>query len=391
MDFYAAVIQDKTPLDEALCAQIKSSRGCVYWDVIPDGNQDKSDERTQIVKYLKAKVELNLTVPTEIEQMKDKESVPLYLKLLESGSEKKRDIRLVVVGRKGAGKTSLIKRLFQESGIATKTNGIEIHQMRCKADLNDGIWTKINRKKEVLEINARLLKPYKQSLKKHETETKKETAFRASEGMNIVEEIYNRSNIQAHYSSSTAETTKGELLKSRDDNEVPANLDLLPSQVVKLKANGVEQKKLTKSAVNMVVERRTELPTELAHKDIRTMLQSEIDFEDNEEYASVFLWDFAGDEEFYHTHQTFLSQDAIYLVVTQLNEADTEGAQDMFRLWMDSIHCYCKMEEQQNMTDSFSETETIDDKLDPPIVIVGTFKDKVAHGFGQKVLQLFLI
>ncbi|CAG2212300.1 unnamed protein product [Mytilus edulis] len=29
-----------------------------------------------------------------------------------------------------------------------------------------------------------------------------------------------------------------------------------------------------------------------------------------------------GDEEFYHTHQTFLSQDAIYLVVTNLNEAD---------------------------------------------------------------------
>ena len=53
-------------------------------------------------------------VPTEIKLMADKRSVPLCLKLLESGSEKKRDIRLVIVGKKGAGKTSLVKRLFNE-------------------------------------------------------------------------------------------------------------------------------------------------------------------------------------------------------------------------------------------------------------------------------------
>ena len=46
--------------------------------------------------------------------MADKRSIDLYLKLLESGSEKKRDIRLVIVGKKGAGKTSLVKRLFNE-------------------------------------------------------------------------------------------------------------------------------------------------------------------------------------------------------------------------------------------------------------------------------------
>lgn len=84
-------------------------------------------------------------VPTEIEQMKDEESVRLYLKLLESGSEKKRDIRLVVVGRKGAGKTSLIKKLFGENGKAAKTNGIEIHRLRCKSDSDDGMWTKLDR------------------------------------------------------------------------------------------------------------------------------------------------------------------------------------------------------------------------------------------------------
>lgn len=83
-------------------------------------------------------------VPAEIQLMSDKTSVALYLKLLESGSEKKRDTRLVIVGEKGAGKTSLIKRLFgEEIGVVTSTNGIVIHKIKCNADADDGVWTKL--------------------------------------------------------------------------------------------------------------------------------------------------------------------------------------------------------------------------------------------------------
>lgn len=80
-------------------------------------------------------------VSIEIRQMSNKKYVPLYLKLLESGSEKKRDIRLVIVGKKGTGKTSLLKRLFREEinyRELTSTNGIEIHRIRCKANYDDG-------------------------------------------------------------------------------------------------------------------------------------------------------------------------------------------------------------------------------------------------------------
>lgn len=83
-------------------------------------------------------------VPTEIRLMSDKKSLPLYLKLLESGSEKKRDIRLVIVGEKGAGKTSFLKRLFEEEiGEVTSTNGIEIHRIKCLAESDDGKWNKL--------------------------------------------------------------------------------------------------------------------------------------------------------------------------------------------------------------------------------------------------------
>lgn len=57
--------------------------------------------------------------------------------------------------------------------------------------------------------------------------------------------------------------------------------------------------------------------------DLREMIASAKDMDD-EEYASLSIWDFAGDREFYNTHQTFLSEEAIYLVVTKLNDTDDE-------------------------------------------------------------------
>ncbi|VDI42603.1 Hypothetical predicted protein [Mytilus galloprovincialis] len=120
------------------------------------------------------------------------------------------------------------------------------------------------------------------------------------------------------------------------------------------------------------------------------MLKSNVDLHDKEEYATLFLWDFAGDEEFYHTHQTFLSPDAIYLVVTKLNEADDKHAQEMFQLWMNSIHCYCRLDDQKNKAESntgemHERMIAKDDCLDPPVVLVGSHRDKVEPSSGQTI------
>ncbi|VDI30125.1 Hypothetical predicted protein, partial [Mytilus galloprovincialis] len=143
---------------------------------------------------------------------------------------------------------------------------------------------------------------------------------------------------------------------------------------------------------NIYHEQQQNLSIEKAHKDIKSMMEkSKVDLHDKEEYAKLLLWDFAGDEEFYHTHQTFLSQDAIYLVVTKLNEADDKNAQEMFQLWMDSIHCYCRLDDQQNKPGSFTakideSTETQETNiLDPPVILVGSHKDKVRLSKGEKI------
>ncbi|CAG2222591.1 unnamed protein product [Mytilus edulis] len=44
-------------------------------------------------------------------------------------------------------------------------------------------------------------------------------------------------------------------------------------------------------------------------RDIETMLKSNVDLHDKEEYATLLLWDFAGDEEFFlHTSNLFIAR-----------------------------------------------------------------------------------
>ncbi|XP_071150600.1 uncharacterized protein, partial [Mytilus edulis] len=257
----------------------------------------------------------------------------------------KRDIRLVIVGKKGAGKTSLLKRLFGEeihNRELTSTNGIEIHRIRCKANYDDGEWNKLDGNNEETERHARLLKPYEETLfnlrKRPMKESVEATATNARK--NSPETILNM-----------RESKESEAASLQSEN----NTDYVGHPV------GIENQ-------------QSNIMLEQAYSDIEAMLQSDIDLHDKEKYATLLLWDFAGDEEFYHTHQTFLSPDAIYLVVTKLNEADDKKAQDLFRFWMDSIHCYSKIDEMKN---EYEDNTRIRDNFHPPVVIVGTWKDAV--------------
>lgn len=51
---------------------------------------------------------------------------------------------------------------------------------------------------------------------------------------------------------------------------------------------------------------------------------------DNNKFADCIIMDFAGQKEYYSTHQTFLTRNAVYLVVFSLIEGDpfTEAGDD---------------------------------------------------------------
>ncbi|CAC5381003.1 unnamed protein product [Mytilus coruscus] len=102
----------------------------------------------------------------------------------------------------------------------------------------------------------------------------------------------------------------------------------------------------------------------------------------NDQYADCGFWNFAGQKEFYATHQTFLSRNAIYLLVVDVsedfemntfenmieNQYDRIG--EYINFWLDNIHCYTV-----NDTDEFMIPES--NLLNPPVIMIGTSMDKV--------------
>lgn len=129
-----------------------------------------------------------------------------------------------------------------------------------------------------------------------------------------------------------------EILKSKEEDERQTiqlkQCDVTDREEAAIETN--ENNTLSTGANTVLYPRttydnQTSLSVEQGYKDITMMLKSEVDLKDKEEYATLLLWDFAGDEDFYHTHQTFLSPDAIYLVVTNLNEAEDKKAQGIFK------------------------------------------------------------
>ncbi|CAC5370018.1 unnamed protein product [Mytilus coruscus] len=103
--------------------------------------------------------------------------------------------------------------------------------------------------------------------------------------------------------------------------------------------------------------------------------------EQDDMMASCWLWDFAGQKDFYATHQVFLSNCAIYLLVTDSLEfttadsigIDIEDSAKCVSFWFDVIHCYW--------------STTKKDRLDPPIIVVCTNEDKFKEPSRRKNRQ----
>ncbi|CAG2224646.1 unnamed protein product [Mytilus edulis] len=129
-----------------------------------------------------------------------------------------------------------------------------------------------------------------------------------------------------------------------------------------------------------------EMPQDLMSQIFASTSTSSIPSND---YALCGLWDFAGQKDFYATHQVFLTSTAIYLVVADMEtdiwkekEGDTKestsGKQENGHLltddgeyvdyWFDSIHCY--------RTSSLLGQEQLRAPFDPPVIVVFTGTDR---------------
>ncbi|VDI05087.1 Hypothetical predicted protein, partial [Mytilus galloprovincialis] len=128
-------------------------------------------------------------------------------------------------------------------------------------------------------------------------------------------------------------------------------------------------------------EKDDEISEELLIKEMNAILlgakamKIEKDNTTSEDLVECSIWDFAGQKDYYATHQTFFTGHAIYLLVTDIedidkdmkstnedNDGNFDNIGDYIDFWFDSVHCLCP--------------DHSSDKLIPPVIMVCTGIDK---------------
>ncbi|XP_076081052.1 uncharacterized protein LOC143051960 [Mytilus galloprovincialis] len=348
-------------VDKGCSPWVKSLKGKTPYDLVEiysyDGEERKrkKEEVMDFLKTVMSKTSPEVTpdahlqepaapvvedskIPEQIKKM-DHESIAIYLNALESGSERRRDINLIIVGKKSVGKTSLVRRLFGEELQSVKsTNGIEIHRRRCRINLSNWEWNKVLDTRLVKEtsINNRILQSIVKKLHQHKEKPKHD-----------ILEISSSDQI------------------STDDNE-----DTITKNI---EHDDKPQPKRAKMNYQFAYPEITKPPiSKLAKDELLSIIGSAVDLQDEDDYANLTVWDFAGDIEYYNTHQTFLNSEAIFLVVANLHDIDDTVSYGTFNFWMDTIHCYGSINDKTEAV----LLEGAHNLLDPPVIAIGTHKDK---------------
>ena len=315
-----------------------------------------------LAKYLVKEVfdidmaEIDDTVlPLELVHL-DEEKQKLYRKALKQGYEKVKNIRLMVVGMFGVGKSSLVKNLVQDlttdpTPVKT-TEGIEVH--KCK--IVEGKWIQ----------HVPTLKDKCIVMSKQFTEDKDDT--------DVPSEMYD------------GHTQPKEIALTEPKGE--------PSSMPTATVSPCFTDKETKPEEQVYTGKQ---PDVTFMKDF-AKAQPHIQYKEVEEAETpslkestplVSIWDFAGQNIYYTTHHFFLNSRSIYVLLMDVskpletNDADCRTyagvvgesftCLDSFRFWLQSFHMYSSIQDK-------STTETV--------ILVGTHKDKLVGSDEEKREQM---
>ncbi|CAC5355627.1 unnamed protein product [Mytilus coruscus] len=296
--------------------------------------------------------------------------------------------RLVLIGKNGVGKTSLMRRLlWQNKGDVTSTqstDGIEVE--KCNINIKDGKWSKCDKIEDAL---TRLI---------HQVYTEKNLNEESAAAENVVDEgnfgsdthksrrvsdnesfdesidtdsfnenIYNESSVEIYPNRTHINSIISDNIDNDHDNEtVETDLNQIRPEKInfqneyddKINSNETESDQVNDDDINQMTS---------------TIMKTSLQFRErkhNDMMAFCWLWDFAGQKDFYATHQVFLSKCAVYLLVTdslhfttaEEQGIDFEDSAQYVRFWFDAIHCYWSTSKKG--------------RLDPPIIVVCTNEDK---------------
>ncbi|XP_071142534.1 uncharacterized protein [Mytilus edulis] len=298
--------------------------------------------------------------------------------------------RLVFIGKHGVGKTSLMKRLLwhnKEDVTSTEsTDGIEVE--KCNINIADGKWSPCNETDD--DVRRLIRQVFKGKMLNEE---RKATETVADHGPLSSNKDESRGESDIELSSSSDKSDDIDSFMDNSQGESDEIVDALNMETlilankkddhaaVEIGLNEMQQKhfKLEKtfdSKINNYLKKNeSDLFNDGCINEMTsTIMKSYLQFKEKEQddmLAFCWLWDFAGQKDFYATHQVFLSKHAVFLLVTDSLEfstaenqgVDFEGSAQYVSFWFDAIHCYW--------------STTKKGRLDPPIIVVCTNEDKL--------------
>ncbi|CAC5418005.1 unnamed protein product [Mytilus coruscus] len=323
---------------------------------------------------------LAYVLPEAINQLSEEDKIR-YNKLIQTEkTEKRYFVRIMIVGKESVGKTCLLRRLLKEDISDVKsTDGVDIVVRRCKINIKDGHWIigkeidddKVSRIKRALnpkaDTDTQIMKV---------DETKKIDINQSDEMSTDKKEMTTYTKVSMDKSDDKKESSslvipedlytdaKVNHVKNKDTNE-SASLGVHTDVAIDTKGN-LDKNEDTNESASLVMP--ADLMSNVFSKSTENTLSNL--------YALCDLWDFAGQKEFYATHQAFLTSSAVYLVVADMKDdiskqglsrcfADFQHIGEYVDFWFDSIHCHRTVDEP-----------TSDGHFDPPTLLVFTGKDK---------------
>ncbi|CAC5401747.1 unnamed protein product [Mytilus coruscus] len=366
--------------------------------------ENKFNQRIETDEMLKLKAKLKFFMfsqeadqtPPVIWKM-GKSAGALYKDILQAGTESRHCIRLMIVGPFGVGKTCLMRRLLKK-GIkdVISTNGINIMVLRCKVRLSDGTWIFSDELMDHAEQD-RQRRLYKNVFQRSQHIPEQSSTDKKSYKQTYAPEEEVKEQLQDRFITSLTSTCISR------NNEYISSTEV--QKAVNEKPKNEESFELNRQQDTRIAFQKSE---ESLLKDFDGL---QLSAESMDDFAEVVMLDFAGQYEFYATHQTFLNKHAVYLLaldiskdlkgsltsedlddaLTDLAEIPLEDIGEYVNFWMDAIHCYSENEDREDKSEQNrpsvcenkskqnlqSVCENKSKQNLPSVIVVGTCSDKL--------------
>ncbi|CAG2224185.1 unnamed protein product [Mytilus edulis] len=248
--------------------------------------------------------------------------------------------------------------LWQEKEDVTSTqstDGIEVE--KCNINITNGKWTPCNETDD--DLTRLIHQVYKvkninvEGATKETVVDQQPVSSNADESSVIGKNILNSSDEMDHRGINDGDTEINSYVNFESDPIVLRDKHVVDEKELnKIEPDNFELKNVKDSKLKSYPNKNESDPVndEKLKEMTSAIMTSCFQYKDEDQVDMAFcwLWDFAGQKDFYATHQVFLSKFAVYLLVTDSLEFSTAGNQGIefedsaqyVSFWFDAIHCY---------------------------------------------------